>query len=144
MRLPVTITALAAPALVAVACHIADSDRCDSAMEYVAELNACVAIDTESDAPDGDAGADAGGPTGLMEPCGSQDDCAGYDASFCNLLMEPNVCLIPDCTPSPDDCPADYFCCDFMAAIEETAGLPDTLCIPTDSMSVVEAYCENL
>ena len=145
-------------ALFAAACHLDDSDRCDHGYGYDADAGACIpegdtetgtGADTDTDA-DADAGADAGtdtdtdtgAPTGLMEPCASQDDCATYDASYCMLLMTPNVCLLPDCTTAPDDCPDGYTCCDIKPDYEPY-GLPDSLCAPDDDFPTYASYCVN-
>jgi hypothetical protein len=138
------------------ACHLDDSDRCGDDFSYDADAGACLPegdtgsdVDTDADADaDADGGADGGGdtdtglPTGLMEPCTSQEECAGYDASYCMLLMTPNVCLLPGCATAPDDCPEGYTCCDILATYEPM-GIPGSLCVPDEDFATYAAYCEN-
>jgi hypothetical protein len=153
-------------ALFASACHLDDSNRCGDDYAYDADAGACIPegdtetetgadadtdADTDADADAGadggidtdtDTGTDTGAPTGLMEPCTSQEECAGYDASYCMLLMTPNVCLLPDCTTAPDDCPDGYTCCDIKPDYEPY-GLPDSLCVPDDDFPTYASYCVN-
>jgi len=140
-----------AAALGATACHLDDSDRCDGDFYYAADAGACLPLDTEteteSDTGAADGGTDAGAdtdeePTGLGEPCASDTDCAAYDASYCMLLFTPNMCMLPDCTTSPDDCPEGYTCCDVVAA-GEAMGVPGSLCVSDEYYGDYATYCES-
>ena len=81
--------------------------------------------------PDGHACADDGDgtyckrpPTGQGAPCVSADDCAGFEASYCETIQL-RVCLVEGCAVSPDSCHVGWTCCDLSAL-----GLDQTLCVP--------------
>jgi hypothetical protein len=121
------------------ACHLKDGDRCDEGQGF--NGTSCLEPDTDSEVL-ADAGADAGF-SGMMEPCESGEDCAGYEASYCLTMMpDSNVCLIQDCNPAPDDCPSPYLCCDLLTSIEEL-GLPGSLCMPPEYWETYSMYCAN-
>ncbi|MCK9459088.1 MAG: hypothetical protein M0R80_05575 [Proteobacteria bacterium] len=126
-------------------CHLDDSGRCDVGQTF--NGSSCVSEDTDSDtsSDDGpDGGGDGGIETGMMEPCTGPDDCAEYQATFClTQLPDSNVCLIQDCSTSPNDCPSPYLCCDLLSDLETTFGLPDSLCMPPDYWEAYSAYCVN-
>ena len=61
-------------------------------------------------------------PTGEGQPCVSDADCAGFDASFCELFVS-HTCLVRGCSVAPDSCSSGRECCDLTAF-----GLP-TLCL---------------
>lgn len=69
--------------------------------------------------------------TGEGMPCSSAADCEGYDATFCQTLAAPNVCLIQGCETGMRPCPESEVCCSFagFALLESTNGL----CTPADS-----------
>jgi hypothetical protein len=78
---------------------------------------------TSTTGPQGHAGSSgATNPTGEDLPCTSAADCAGLQASFCDLFVS-HTCLVSDCSVTPDSCSAGKECCDLSAF-----GLP-TLCI---------------
>ena len=96
----------------------------------------CVALgsDGEQDAGVADSGPpDSGtetataGPTGLGVACTTHDDCAGYDASFCDNFHF-SYCLIPACTIDPESCPQDWECCDL-----SIFGVEELLCVPANT-----------
>src|SRR6266545_2841032 len=62
-------------------------------------------------------------PTGQGLPCQSADDCAGYEASYCETYQA-HVCLVSDCTVSPNSCHEGSECCDL-----SSLGLAETLCV---------------
>jgi hypothetical protein len=64
-------------------------------------------------------------PTGEGQPCASEADCAGFEASFCEIYVS-RTCLVSGCSLSPDSCPAGEECCDVTAV--GLVGLP-TLCL---------------
>lgn len=72
--------------------------------------------------PIGDAAQCSAVPTGMGEPCESDQDCADYDATHCQTFGK--VCLVSQCSMAPDDCPPDWGCCDL-----STYGL-DNVCVP--------------
>ena len=110
-----------------IGCSIDDGDRCPDGYHYDPEGLACLVcaedetwdpvnyacVGTSDSDSDVDAGDDGGPPTGLGEPCDSDEDCAEYEASMCaiNPLTEEGVyCTLEDCTPA--DCPEGWQCCD--------------------------------
>jgi hypothetical protein len=126
------------------ACHLKDGARCDDNQGF--DGTSCISLDTESETmTDADAGADGGGePTGMMEPCTTQDDCAEYEATYCLTAMpDSNICLIQNCNPTPNDCPSPYLCCDLLPELETSFGLPDSLCMPPEYWDTYAAYCVN-
>lgn len=60
-------------------------------------------------------------PTGLFSDCKSQEDCAGKEASFCELTVS-NLCVVSGCT-TDEDCFGSLECCNLTAY-----GLP-SLCV---------------
>jgi hypothetical protein len=72
----------------------------------------------------GTAGTTATGtkPTGEDQPCVSDADCTGFEATFCESLVT-STCLVRGCSVASDSCFAGKECCDLSAF-----GLP-TLCI---------------
>jgi hypothetical protein len=62
-------------------------------------------------------------PTGLGNPCTSDADCAGNDATYCDLFVTKG-CLVQGCSLSPDNCPEGYECCDLSAYM-----IPKPLCV---------------
>jgi hypothetical protein len=64
-------------------------------------------------------------PLGQSAPCATQDDCSGFEASYCEQI-EGHVCLVPGCDTDPDvECFIGWECCH----AGEGFGLP-TLCVP--------------
>ena len=61
-------------------------------------------------------------PSGQGATCTSDDDCAGYDADYCESFVS-GACLKSDCSPELDNCSPGYHCCDF-----QFMGLP-ALCV---------------
>ncbi len=66
-------------------------------------------------------------PLGQGDECASSADCAGGDASFCEVFQN-HVCLVPDCSLQNDDCFAGWQCCDLTAL--PVSGLPASVCAP--------------
>ena len=62
-------------------------------------------------------------PIGLNQPCASDADCAGNEASYCDIFVTMS-CLVQNCTLSPDDCYPGTECCDL-----STFGIPQPLCL---------------
>lgn len=48
--------------------------------------------------------------TGFGAACTEQDQCADFEASYCDTYQ--SKCTISDCTVAPDSCPSAYDCCD--------------------------------
>lgn len=61
-------------------------------------------------------------PVGQSDPCKTNADCAGKEASFCDTFVTQS-CLVQGCTVSPDNCFTGSQCCDL-----SKYGLP-TLCV---------------
>jgi hypothetical protein len=63
-------------------------------------------------------------PSGAGRTCTSDADCAGAEATYCDLFVS-RTCLVQACTVEPDSCFTGSECCDLTPV-----GLPITLCIP--------------
>lgn len=70
----------------------------------------------------GSPGTEPDPPSGLGDPCSSDDECTG-DAGYCDTFMS-QTCLVAGCSLDPDDCYMGYECCDL-----SMFGL-GTLCVP--------------
>lgn len=114
------------------ACDPAQNPCTDSTHDYchVAEGRAgyCT-VDgcTEGGDCTGGYGCDAGGvclkpPEGMGSACASPADCAGTEATFCDVVVT-RTCLVEGCAVDGDDCFPGYVCCDLSAF-----GLPTTIC----------------
>lgn len=94
--------------------------------EMVSPTAGCVCVPTHSRATPADPCTPlpegVTKPTGEDESCMTHDDCAGFEASFCDSFVT-FTCLVPNCTLAPDNCFAGKECCDL-----SSFGLP-TLCI---------------
>ncbi|MBN2194025.1 MAG: hypothetical protein JW751_14515 [Polyangiaceae bacterium] len=62
-------------------------------------------------------------PTGLGQPCESDEDCAGTEATYCDLFVTMG-CLVQGCTLDPDNCFVGYECCDLSGF-----GIAEPLCV---------------
>jgi hypothetical protein len=63
-------------------------------------------------------------PTGRNQPCASDADCAGYEASWCEPIQS-HTCQVRDCSvDDPKSCFEDSACCDL-----SSFGLP-RICVP--------------
>jgi hypothetical protein len=66
-------------------------------------------------------------PTGFGAQCSSDEQCAGFEASYCESASS-KACLVNDCKADPDICYGDQVCCDI--------GLIGTsICIPPDQLA---------
>lgn len=63
-------------------------------------------------------------PTGLLQPCTGQDDCAGTEATYCEGFGL-NVCVVQGCSFAPDDCFEGWQCCDLTSF-----AIPEPICVP--------------
>lgn len=74
----------------------------------------------------GDSGtltdAGVGAPKGLGKPCSSSSDCAGTEATFCDLVVT-RSCVVEGCSLAANDCFTGYACCDL-----SKYGLAKTIC----------------
>lgn len=129
---------------VAASCIIRDSDRCGGDKDFTFTGGHCQKVNETDSVTDRDASADSSqdagdagqndSSTGLGESCfDPEEDCKGYDASFC--LKEPGAavtdegtCSIPHCTKVPDTCPDEYQCCDFISMVEGMLGV-GSICV---------------
>lgn len=66
-------------------------------------------------------------PTGNGVPCTSDADCAGYDASYCEVFVS-GTCLVRDCSVTPDSCFTGFECCDLTPYSLPTLCLAEGLC----------------
>ena len=58
-------------------------------------------------------GAPATLPMGEGRLCSSASDCAGTDATFCQTLIEPHICITQGCMDDPSRCAGSRVCCEF-------------------------------
>lgn len=63
-------------------------------------------------------------PLGQGMTCESADDCAGTEATFCELGLT-HQCHVQGCQLEPNDCFPGYACCDL-----SMFGVPELLCVP--------------
>jgi hypothetical protein len=49
-------------------------------------------------------------PEGMGKTCSSDTDCAGTEATLCNLFAQ--TCVVKDCNVTTNDCFPGYTCCD--------------------------------
>ncbi len=63
-------------------------------------------------------------PSGAGLTCSAEADCAGNEATYCDLFVS-MTCLVQGCSLQPDSCFPGSECCDL-----SNFGLPITLCIP--------------
>jgi len=66
-------------------------------------------------------------PTGLGKACSSSDDCAGFEAAYCETVSA-GSCVVNDCKADPGKCHGDWVCCDIGL-------LSQSLCIPPGELS---------
>ncbi len=139
-------------ALLALSCQPGTADRCGSGFEWSKADNTCWPIgDDEGGDSDtqeiGDGGVDTdegdGGaiPEGMGESCFNHDDCDKPPATYClkDMGAAEGYCTIEDCTTAPDNCPADYACCDFVIdGIPNFCADPETLATLNEN-----GMCEN-
>lgn len=65
-------------------------------------------------------------PGGLGSDCSSADDCAGTEATYCELFST-RTCQIEGCKELDGVCPGDMVCCEY-------AVLSNSLCVTADSL----------
>lgn len=65
-------------------------------------------------------------PEGLGSDCSSADDCAGTEATYCELFST-RTCQIEGCKELDGVCPGDMVCCEY-------AVLSNSLCVTADSL----------
>jgi len=64
-------------------------------------------------------------PSGQAQPCTSSADCAGNEASYCEVVRN-KVCLVSGCKED-SDCFPGWECCDL------SSYMLDSLCVPEDT-----------
>ncbi len=121
-------------------CTVDVEDRCLKGYDWDPEVLTCRPAETHTDTDTGpaevvqDAGDDSGAtedstgdlPSGYLEYCQTQGDCAAYDADYC--LVNPldpaqSACVTQNCTPG--SCPAGSICCDCTSVTYPIMCLPD-------------------
>lgn len=65
-------------------------------------------------------------PTGLGRACRSSEDCAGFDAGYCETVSAKS-CVVNDCKRDPGKCHGDWVCCDIGL-------LSQSLCVPPSEL----------
>jgi len=105
-----------------VGCHACASDE---------EVRGGQCIPMRADAGAAQTGDDAGpadGTRGQDVACDGPDDCAAYDATYCQMLQAPYICLVQGCVSGEHRCAGDRVCCDWsdLPLLAPTNGL----CIP--------------
>ncbi len=66
-------------------------------------------------------------PTGVGVTCASADDCASFDATYCETFQA-KACLLQKCATGDIKCPNEWGCCDFGAL------LGVSFCLPPDTL----------
>jgi hypothetical protein len=61
-------------------------------------------------------------PSGLGTACDGADECADFEASYCEVLSE-HLCLVNGCKEDAERCHGDWVCCDLPI-------LATSLCVP--------------
>jgi hypothetical protein len=90
---------------------------------------ACTPIEDTGVADASDvADASSQAPTGEGESCKTSADCASYDATFCQTVQAPNVCLVQGCATGETRCSPANVCCSFADFPPFAAA--NGLCIP--------------
>jgi hypothetical protein len=64
-------------------------------------------------------------PVGLGTPCTGPADCAGTEATFCDMFVT-HACQVQGCQLEPNNCFSGYECCDLSGF-----GVPEPLCVAT-------------
>jgi hypothetical protein len=75
------------------------------------------------DLPDGSGTSCRKPPSGEYEPCSGPNDCAGFDAGYCDSYFQ--LCYVENCSVKPNDCFEGSECCDL-----SVFGVPNPICIP--------------
>jgi hypothetical protein len=66
-------------------------------------------------------------PVGAGKTCASDADCAGTDATYCDVFQT-HACLVQGCTLSADNCFQGTKCCDL-----SSYGVPQPLCLALET-----------
>jgi len=64
-------------------------------------------------------------PVGAGQACQSSADCAGTEATYCDLVVT-HQCLVQGCKRTPDDCFSGTQCCDL-----SVFGVAQPVCVST-------------
>ncbi len=135
-------------------CTMDDEDRCLSGYDWDPDGLTCRKIERDTDTGPAEVAQDAGGdsgatgnsdsdlPTGYLETCGVQEDCAVYEADYCLINPtepEQSVCVTQNCTPG--NCPEGSMCCDCSALTYPAMCLPDEALV--DSPLATMCDCER-
>jgi len=69
--------------------------------------------------------------TGLGVQCTTNDNCAGFEANYCENLQT-HTCILQGCAVQDVVCPSEWLCCDYSALL----GAPLSTCIsPSQTIS---------
>ncbi len=137
-------------------CTVDDEDRCLNGYDWDPEVLTCRKIEKDTDTSTAatdvaqDAGEDSGTtgdsdgnlPSGYLEPCEKQGDCAAYEADYClinPLEPEQSACVTQNCTPG--SCPAGSICCDCTTVTYPIMCLPDEA--TAESLLTTMCDCEG-
>jgi hypothetical protein len=66
-------------------------------------------------------------PTGQGAACESADDCASFEATYCET-RQGHVCLVQGCTLGGNDCFSGWQCCDLSAFLGAVLCIPEGNC----------------
>jgi len=107
-------------------CHLLDdgSGYCTNVGCAVGECSGGYACDTEAT-----PSYCARPPTGAGMPCGSDDDCVGPEATWCDTFRT-HVCYVQGCSLTGNDCPGRE-CCDL--AVASGGFIKNTICVDLGS-----------
>ncbi|HEY6876477.1 MAG TPA: hypothetical protein VI299_00610 [Polyangiales bacterium] len=65
--------------------------------------------------------------SGLGLPCETSDQCAGYDANYCEIFVA-HACILQGCAVKAVECPNEWICCDLTSLFAQ----PISFCIPPE------------
>ena len=116
-------------------CELSDGDRCKGELVWDKRVKLCHFPDSTNEENDTalqqgsgttDAAIDSSTGSTFGSMCATNADCNG-DVDYCLIdplnPNDPGVCTLENCVP--DDCPADYQCCDCSALGATIACVPN-------------------
>ena len=69
-------------------------------------------------------------PSGAGMTCAADSDCAGKEASFCDVVVS-RTCLVRDCTVEPNSCFSGSECCVIQGPVPLALCIPEGFCLPS-------------